>query len=103
MRIFVVLICSLAHASLALGAQEEKKKEQPKKEKVADSSPGKEHEAEAGRKLKYAKQTLADAQAAKGEEREKLMEMANKKLQEVIDKYEGSKAAKEAQDLLDKK
>ena len=31
------------------------------------------------------------------------MEMANKKLQEVIDKYEGSKAAKEAQDLLDKR
>ena len=31
MRIFVVLICSLALASLALGAQEEKKKEQPKK------------------------------------------------------------------------
>jgi hypothetical protein len=31
MRIFVVLICSLALASLALGAQEQKKKEQPKK------------------------------------------------------------------------
>ncbi len=31
MRIFVVLICSLALASLVLGAQEEKKKEQPKK------------------------------------------------------------------------
>ena len=31
MRIFVVLICSLALASLALGAQEEKKNEQPKK------------------------------------------------------------------------
>jgi len=30
-RIFVVLICSLALASLALGAQEEKKNEQPKK------------------------------------------------------------------------
>jgi hypothetical protein len=78
------------------------KKEQPKKEKVAES-PGKEQEAEAGRKLKYAKQTLADAQAAKGEDREKLMEMANKKLQEVVDKYEGSKAAKEAQELLDRK
>jgi hypothetical protein len=30
-RIFVVLICSLALASLALGAPEEKKNEQPKK------------------------------------------------------------------------
>lgn len=79
------------------------KMEEPKKEKTAESSPGKERDAEAGRKLKYAKQTLADAQNAKGEEREKLMEMAQKKLQEVIDKYEGSKAAKEAQELLDKK
>jgi hypothetical protein len=72
-------------------------------EETAESAPGKERDAEASRKLKYAKQTIADAQSAKGEEREKLMEMANKKLQEVIDKYEGSKAAKEAQDLLDKK
>src|SRR6266571_851251 len=31
MRIFVVLICSFALASLALGAQDEKKKEKPKK------------------------------------------------------------------------
>ena len=31
MRIFLVLICSFALASLALGAQQEKKKEQPKK------------------------------------------------------------------------
>jgi len=31
LRIFVVLICSLALASLALGAPEEKKNEQPKK------------------------------------------------------------------------
>jgi len=31
MRLFVVLICSFALASLVLGAQEEKKNEQPKK------------------------------------------------------------------------
>jgi hypothetical protein len=29
--------------------------------------------------------------------------LANKKLQELVDKFEGSKAAKEAQELLDKK
>jgi TolA-binding protein len=46
---------------------------------------------------------LKDAEAAKGDERERLSEMAQKKLQEVIDKFEGSKAAKEAQELLDKK
>jgi len=78
------------------------KKEPPKKEKTVES-PGQEHEAEAGRKLKYAKQTLKDAEAAKGDERDHLLELAQKKLQEVVDKYEGSKAAKEAQDLLDKK
>jgi hypothetical protein len=78
------------------------KKEEPKKEKPLES-PGQERDAEAGRKLKYAKQMLKDAEAAKGEEREHLFELAQKKLQEVVDKYEGSKAAKEAQDLLDKK
>ena len=41
--------------------------------------------------------------SAKGDERDHLLELAQKKLQEVVDKYEGSKAAKEAQDLLDKK
>jgi hypothetical protein len=78
------------------------KKEEPKKEKTAES-PGKEREAEAARMLKYARQTLKDAEAAKGDERDRLSEIAQKKLQEVVDKYEGSKAAKEAQDLLDKK
>jgi len=78
------------------------KKEPPKKEKTVES-PGQERDAEAGRKLKYAKQTLKDAEAAKGDEREHLLELAQKKLQEVVDKYEGSKAAKEAQDLLEKK
>ncbi len=41
MRIFLVLICSLALASLALGAQQEKKKEQPKKKQVQSVQPGK--------------------------------------------------------------
>jgi hypothetical protein len=78
------------------------KKEEPKKEKPIDS-PGKELEAEATRKLKYAKQMFKDAENAKGEERERLTEMAEKKLQEVIDKYEGSKAAAEAKQLQEKK
>jgi hypothetical protein len=78
------------------------KKEEPKKEKPIDS-PGKELEAEAARKLKYAKQVFKDAENAKGEERERLTEMAEKKLQEVIDKYEGSKAAAEAKQLQEKK
>ena len=80
----------------------EPKKEEPKKEKTAELIT-QDKEAEAGRKLKYAKQTLNDAERAKGEDREKLFELAQKKLQEVTEKYEGSKAAKEAQDLLDKK
>jgi hypothetical protein len=79
------------------------KKEEPKAEKKTVGSPGQERDAEAGRKLKYAKQTLKDAEAAKGDERDHLFEIAQKKLQEIVDKYEGSKAAKEAQDLLEKK
>ncbi len=78
------------------------KKEEPKKEKSVES-PGLEREAEAARKLKYAKQVFKDAENAKGEERERLTEMADKKLQEVIDKYEGSKAATEAKQLQEKK
>jgi hypothetical protein len=78
------------------------KKEEPKKEKVVES-PGQEREAEAARKLKYAKQTLADVEKAKGEDREHLAELALKKLQEVIDKYEGTKAALEAKELMEKK
>jgi hypothetical protein len=77
------------------------KKEEPKKEKVAES-PGLEREAEAARKLKYAKQMFKDAENAKGEDREKLFELAQKKLQEVIEKYEGSKAALEAKKLQEK-
>jgi hypothetical protein len=78
------------------------KKEESKKEKTAES-PGQDREAEAGRKLKYAKQVLRDAEAAKGDEKDRLSDLAQKRLQEVIDKYEGSKAAKEAQNLLDRK
>ena len=78
------------------------KKEEAKKEKTVELI-SQDREAEAARKLKYAKQTLNDAERAKGEDREKLFELAQKKLQEVTEKYEGSKAAKEAQDLLDKK
>src|SRR6266571_568354 len=47
------------------------KKEPPKKEKTVES-PGQEREVEAGRKLKYAKQTLKDAEAAKGDDRDHL-------------------------------
>jgi hypothetical protein len=89
----------VTYAVLVTGKVEEPKKE---KEKVVES-PGQDRETEAARKLKYAKQLLNDVQAAKGEERERLSELANKKLQEVVDKFEGSKAAKEAQELLDKK
>jgi hypothetical protein len=78
------------------------KKEEPKTEKPV-GSPGQEREAEAARKLKYAKQIFQDAEKAKGEDREHLMELAQKKLQEVIDKYEGSKAAKEAKEIQEKK
>jgi hypothetical protein len=90
----------VTYAVLVTGKIEEPKKE--KKEKVAES-PGQDRETEAARKLKYAKQLLKDSEAAKGEERERLSELANKKLQEVVDKFEGSNAAKEAQGLLDKK
>jgi hypothetical protein len=89
----------VTYAVLVYGKKEEPKKE---KEKTVES-PGLEREAEATRKLKYAKQMRVDAENAKGEERERLMDLSQKKLQEVIDKFEGSKAAKEAQDLLDKK
>lgn len=89
----------VTYAVLVTGKIEEPKKG---KEKVVES-PGQDRDAEAARKLKYAKQLLNDVQAAKGEERDRLSELANKKLQEVVDKFEGSKAAKEAQELLDKK
>jgi hypothetical protein len=87
----------VTYAVLVTGKKEESKAEKRTLEVSQDK------EAEAVRKLKYAKQTLKDAENAKGEDREKLFEMAQKKLQEVTEKYEGTKAAKEAQDLLDKK
>src|SRR6266851_8955356 len=58
------------------------KKEEAKKEKTVELI-SQDREAEAARKLKYAKQTLKDAESAKGEDREKLFELAQKKLQEV--------------------
>jgi hypothetical protein len=60
-------------------------------------------EAEAGRKLKYAKQMIADFEHAHGEERERLAGLSRQKLEELIEKYPGTKAAAEAQDILDKK
>jgi hypothetical protein len=78
------------------------KKEEPKPEKPV-ASPGQDRENEAARKLRRAKETLRDAEKAKGEERDRLSDIAQKKLQEIVDKYEGSKAAKEAQDILDGK
>jgi len=91
------------YAVLVTGRKDPPKKEKENKVKTIDSA-GQDREAEAGRMLKYAKLTLKDAEAAKpGDEKERLSELAKKKLQEVVDKYEGSKAAKEAQDLLDKK
>ena len=53
--------------------------------------------------LDLAVKQFQDAQAAKGDEKDRLTDLAKKKLQEVVDNYEGSKAAKEAQELLDKK
>jgi serine/threonine protein kinase len=79
------------------------KKEEPKVQKEPVKTTGEAREAEAARKLKYAKQVLKDAGAHSGDERAGLFELAQKKLQEVTEKYAGSKAAKEAQDLLDKK
>jgi hypothetical protein len=89
----------VTYAVLVYGKKEVAKKE---KEKPVES-PGQEREGEATRKLKYAKQILKDADNAKGEEKERLMDLAQKKLQEVIDKYEGSKAALEAKELQEKK
>jgi hypothetical protein len=60
-------------------------------------------EAEARRKLKYAKQMIADFDHAKGEDRERLAGLGKQKLQELVEKYPGTKAAVEAQDILDKK
>ena len=91
----------VTYAVLVTGRKEPPKKEKEKEKTV--ESPGKDREAEAVRMLKYAKLTLQDAQAAKGDEKDRLTDLAKKKLQEVVDKYEGSKAAKEAQELLDKK
>jgi hypothetical protein len=80
-----------------------RKETPPKKEKEKTvESPGKDREAEAGRMLNRAKLTLKEAVAAKGDEKDRLLNLAKKNLQEVVDKYEGSKAAKEAQELLDK-
>lgn len=87
----------VTYAVLVYGKKEEAKKEKPVE------SPGLEREAEATRKLKLAKQVFKDAENAKGEERERLTELAQKKLQEVIDKYEGSKAATEAKEMQEKK
>src|SRR5437868_5050012 len=55
MRTLLVLICSLALASLALGAQEEKKKEQPKRKPAQTAAQPVQKEVSTG--SKQAKQT----------------------------------------------
>ena len=58
------------------------------------------HEIEAGRKLKYAKQIMADANDASGAERRRLAKLGQDRLRELVENYKGTDAAAEAGELL---
>jgi hypothetical protein len=58
---------------------------------------------DATRKLKYAKSILKDAESAKGDERDRLFNLAGEKLEEIIKKHPNTKEAEEAEELLKKK
>jgi hypothetical protein len=55
------------------------------------------------RRLRYAKQILKDAEKAKGEEKDRLMTLAQDKLDEIIKKHPNTKEAQEAEELLKNK
>jgi hypothetical protein len=57
---------------------------------------------EVARRLRYAKQILKDAEKAKGEEKDRLMALAQDKLDEIIKKHPNTKEAQEAEELLKK-
>jgi hypothetical protein len=79
------------------------KLEEPKDEKNEKALPTTPPaEDEATRKLKFAENMLDEAKKAKGSEKDKLLDSARERLQEIIKKYPDSDAAKKAKELLDK-
>ena len=73
------------------------------KQKELEAQSREKHSAEAGRKLKYAKQELADAdditKRISGED-ERLKALARKHLQDIVDKFPDTAESAEAQALL---
>lgn len=83
-------------------AREEKRQRaaaRAKLEREAASEP----EGAAARGLSRIKQIIADLDHAVGPERERLVDLKFKLLDEILENYPRTKAAKEAQDILDKK
>ena len=78
-----------------------KSKAHPPTERVllTEAQKAAEHEVEAGRKLKYVKQIMADIDSAGGSERERLVALKVKRIDELLEKYAGTKAATEAETL----
>jgi hypothetical protein len=87
-----------ARAEARAKANEDKqRREQARKEAAAEP------EVAAARKLKLLKQVIADLDHAAGEQRERLIDLRSRLLDELLDKYASTKAGKEAQDILSKK
>jgi hypothetical protein len=72
-----------------------------KSEKVLSASPNP-TENEANSKLKFAENMLDEAKKAKGSDKDRLLDSARERLQDIIKKYPGTDAAKQAKELLDK-
>jgi len=61
-----------------------------------------EHEVEADRKLKYAKQIRSDAIDATGSEQRRLVKLLHDRLWEIVENFPGTDAAAEAETILQK-
>jgi hypothetical protein len=74
----------------------------PHKEEKAGAGSKQDREAVAKQKLDFAEGVMERARAVSGDARARLEDLARSRLEEVVKKYPGTRAAKRAQELLDK-
>jgi hypothetical protein len=72
------------------------------KEAKAGAGSKEDREAAAKQKLDFAESVMEKAQATSGDARDRLEDLARSRLEEVVKNYPGTRAAKRAQELLDK-
>jgi hypothetical protein len=78
------------------------KKPPAHKEEKAGAGSKQDREAVAKQKLDFAESVMEKAQATSGDARERLEDLARSRLEEVVNNYPGTRAAKRARELLDK-